>query len=130
MWTPTAVLVFIQICHYLCVLNLTVMSIDKNKIYRILVVFLIVCVIVLLCVIIFRRPQEVHYNNDHVNDTVVELQKRCDSLQSVIDNTQVQIEYRDSVKTVIVDHYHTVYEEIHNSESLQELDSIIRSLIQ
>lgn len=106
------------------------MSIDKNKIYRILVVFLIVCVIVLLCVIIFRRPQEVHYNDDHVNDTVVELQKKCDSLQSVIYNTQVQIEYRDSVRTVIVDHYHTVYEEIHNSESLQELDSIIRSLIQ
>lgn len=106
------------------------MSIDKNKIYRILVVFLIVCVIVLLCVIIFRRPQEVHYNDDHVNDTVVELQKRCDSLQSVIDNTQVQIEYRDSVRTVIVDHYHTVYEEIHNSQNLHELDSIIRSLLE
>lgn len=106
------------------------MSIDKNKIYRILIVFLIVCVIVLLCVIIFRRPQEVHYDDDNVNDTVVELQKRCDSLQSVIYNTQVQIEYRDSVRTVIVDHYHTVYEEIHNSESLQELDSIIRSLLE
>ncbi len=98
---------------------------DKTKLVKVLIVVMLVAIIILLCVIIFQRKPSQTIIIPTDNDTVIELQHEVDSLNDVIANIKQDIVVRDSVRTIVITKYDTIYKQIEMTDDLAVLDSII-----